>query len=245
MKFQPTRGLCLSFFMLGWFCANCSALAQDSSGLNPPAPSLTELVRRVIIETSKNGYEDQKHWNKSVTRFDGFKIHGMNVSPRKRSVRHGFCRKYAAELRNPDKTFHLQIQEISPPDNTRIVFLLESKIEARCEATFAHYVYGVKGLNGTTVADAEIRIRIQLSLDPQAEFSLDKPIPKLNLNARVEDVDFSLKDIDLHKVGVLDGKVVEVIGDGLKSIIEEVIQDQEKRVRSKLQKELDHGCRTR
>ncbi|WP_145197668.1 hypothetical protein [Thalassoglobus polymorphus] len=239
MKFQLTRGVCLSFFLLMFAVGASFAEEPALQSQHPVAPNLEELVRFVVIESSVEPYFNDKYWNKTSGRFDGFRIRGLRISKRKKEVRHGFCRKYSASLVNPEKHFQFEIKETTLPNFDGQAYLIETKLRARCEGTFAHYVYGVKGINGTTIADADVRVRLVVTLKPTAQFSITDPIPKFSLNAEVRDVDFKLKDIDVRKVGVLDGKFVEVLGDGFQEVFEQLIQNQEKRVKKKLQKELD------
>lgn len=244
MIIQSTRGICLSFFLFAMFTSATSLFAQDETVVESPvgvrqAPNLSDLVRDIIIESTKEGHVNEKHWNKTATRFDGLKINGLKISKRKKKVRHGFCRKYSAALRNPDQTFHLAIKEITIPGEDVTAYSIDAKLKARCEGTFAHYTYGVKGVNGTMISDADIRVRLIISIDPKAQFSLSAPIPRVQLNAKVRDVDFWLTDIDVHRVGILDGKLVELIGDGAEEALEELLQGQESQVKKKLQKKLD------
>lgn len=243
MRDQRTRGLRLSFFIAvisisQLLSATCVSAQEQSLG-EVATPNLSHLVRSIIVEATKEGFVDEKHWNKTATRFDGLKFRGFKISKRKKKVRHGFCRKYAASLINPDQTFTLDIQEFTVPNEDVIAFSIQAKLKARCEATFAHYTYGVKGLNGTLVSDADIKVRLIISFDPQTEFSLAEPIPRIQMNAKVRDVDFWLKDIDVRRVGAFRGKGVELVGDGLEDALEELLQTQESRVKKKMQKELD------
>lgn len=245
MTFKVARGFGLSLFLFGsvffFSDVSCSQAFAESDGPPslPAAPNLTELIRFVIIESSADGYTNEKNWNKTSKRFDGLRVRGLRISKRKKAVKHGFCRKYSASLKNSEKNFEFAIEETTIPNEDVLAFVVKARLRARCEATFAHYVYGVKGINGTTVADAEIRVKIVISLNPRTEFSLSEPIPKFYLNAQVRDVDFRLKDVDVRKFGVLNGKFVEIVGDGLRKALEELIQNQETRVKKKLQKELD------
>ncbi len=244
MKFQSTRGVCLSFFVWSFIVSanifSCS-FAEESLSVSQrsEAPNLEELVRFVVIESSSEPYRNEKYWNKTSRRFDGLRFRGLRISKRKKEVRHGFCRKYSASLVNPEKNFRFEIKETTVPNFDGQAYLIESKLRARCEGTFAHYVYGVKGVNGTTLADADLRVRLLVTMKPTASFSIAEPIPKFSLNAEVRDVDFWIKDIDVRKVGVLQGKFVEVLGDGFQEVFEQLVQNQEKRVKKKLQKELD------
>lgn len=215
------------------------ATAEGTNDANGLSPTLSDLVRTIIIEASREGYEDDRNWNKTSTRFDGLSIRGLNISRKKREVQHGFCRRYAARLIEPERTFQLEIEDLPPPEGKTLAYAIQARLKARCEATFAHFVYGVKGANGTTVADADVQVRIVLALSPKTEFSLLKPIPRVSLNAEVQEVRFKLKDIDARRVGLIDGKPAELLGDGLKEAFAQLLKNQEGRVKAKLQTRLD------
>lgn len=245
MKTVTARGRCLSLFYSGLVLCLMSSLAQAQAKIEPQehrveaAPTLADLVKSVLIASTAEGFTDERHWNKTATRFDGLKIRGLRISKRKKTVRHGLCRKYAVSLPNPEKHLQLKIEEVPDEDESSTAFVIRAAFKARCEATFAHYVYGVKGVNGTTLADADIHARLLITIDPQTHFSLAEPIPRLSLNMRVRDVDLWIKDVDVYKIGALDGKAAELIGDGSQEAIEQLVQTQENKIKRKLQTEID------
>lgn len=243
MNRLQTRDFGLSFFLivgLSSYLAYPSLVAADDTILPPkPAPKLADLVRDVIIEISRDGYVDERHWNKSVKRFDGFRVRGFDISRKSKKVRHGFCRKFSCSLRNPEQTFELTIEEATSPTREGLTFYVKGKMQLDCEAVFAHYLYGVKGLNGETKARADVRFRMIFACNPITEFSLDRPIPRIQMNASIRDVDFWLDDLDLQKVGIIDGDAAEVLGKGLEEAVEAMLQSQESQVRKRIQRELD------
>ena len=244
------RGFILSLFLLlGWLCANASAQPDNQSRPPLPAPnalvldesqSFADLIREVILHEAKEGYADEKHWNKTSDRFDGLKIRGLKISKRKKKVRHGFCRKYEAQLVRPEETFKLEIEQLPPSDdNSATTFVISSQLKARSEATFAQYLYGVKGLNGNAVANATLTMKIVLEIAPQAVFSFESPLPDFNINADVKDVQLRLKHFDLQKLGPIKGELAQIIGDGSEKAVEALLKRQESRIKKKIQKELD------
>lgn len=239
LNVHSARGYCLSLLLLMLFVSLIFADEAMQDTVRPQSPDLVDLVRFVIIQASADGYVSEKYWNKTSERFDGLRIRGLRISKRKKAVRHGFCRRYAAALEKPEANFALEIEDVKLPGEDLTAFAMTASLKARCEATFAHYVYGVKGVNGTTIAHADLKVRILISIDPRTQFSLSDPIPKIQLNARVRNVDLWLTDVDVKRIGVLDGKFVEILGDGAEEAIEELIQNQEGRLNRKLQKELD------
>ncbi|MEW4490036.1 hypothetical protein AB1L42_18275 [Thalassoglobus sp. JC818] len=202
--------------------------------------TLSGLIREIVIEAADDEVVDKKHWNKEAERFDGLKVRGLKISKRKKTVPHGFCRRYKAHLVKPDETFSLEIeQQESSPSDDAIRFLISTRLMVRSEATFAHYVYGVKGVNGTAIADAVVRAQVVLTISPQASFDWSSPLPKLHLNAEVKRVDLDLEKFRLQKLGPLGGDFAKVLGQGSREIVAALIDSQERQLHRKLQKKLD------
>ncbi|TWT51575.1 hypothetical protein KOR42_34630 [Thalassoglobus neptunius] len=202
--------------------------------------TLSGLIRDIVIEAADEEVVDKKHWNKETDRFDGLKVRGLKISKRKKSVPHGFCRRYKAHLVKPDETFSLEIeQQESSPSDDGIRFLISTRLKVRSEATFAHYVYGVKGVNGTAIADAVVRAQVVLTISPQASFDWNSPLPKLHLNAEVKRVDLDLEKFRLQKLGPLGGDFAKILGQGTREIVAVLIDSQERQMHRKLQKKLD------
>jgi len=202
--------------------------------------SLSDLVREILIHASRDGFDDEKHWNKSVTRFDGLKIRGLHISKRKKQVRHGFCRKFEAELIQPEETLSLEIRQLpAEKPGAPTQFVITAELKARCDATFAHYIYGVKGLNGSAVADATVRMKVALEISHELSISLDKPFSGFQLHGSVNSVQLKLKDLDLRQFGLIRGDAAELLGDGSREALEQLLQSQERRIKERLQKKLD------
>ena len=245
---RSARGTLPSLFLLNCLAAvlavshevSADELSDYSAQEQSPERTFSKLVREIVIHAAEDGFEETKHWNKTVTRFDGLSIRGLNIAQKRKRVRHGFCRRYDAVLVKPEETFRLEIEQLpADPDSHKSSFLVTAQLRARSEATFVHYVYGVKGLNGNAVAHATLQLRLILEIAPQFVFSLDSLVPDLHLNAEVAEVDLQLRDLDLQKLGPIKGDLAKIIGDGSREAVEGLIQAQESRIRKKLQKELN------
>jgi len=202
-------------------------------------PTVETLIRDIIIAAVEEPYVDDKKWNRTKRIFDGLKVDGLRISKRKKRVNHGLWQRYRVQLIKPEETLEIEVKELelAKGDDRKVVpFELMLRVRARCEATFVNWVLGVKGLNGTTVARATISIRIRMEVSPKVDFS-NGPLPLISLQPHVRDVDFWLNDLDLQRIGAL--RDVKLLGDGMRGAVEELMQQQEKKVKKKLQKKLD------
>lgn len=203
----------------------------------PKPPTLNDLIKQVLIEAVGDEYVDTKNWDKQRDRFDGFKVRGLKISKRKKAVNHGLWQKYKVALIRPEETLQIEVKQLpSRPNSNSVPFQISLRMRAHTEATVVNWVWGVKGVNGTSVADATIQVRILLDVTPETQFSLTNPL-KFTLTPKVNDVDLWLLDLDLKRIGVF--REVEFLGDGMRKAIEAMMETQEKKIRQKLQKKLD------
>lgn len=231
--------------------------AEDGPALRPlpvdslPAPAqpeappldastpLEKLVREAILELVPHIFVDETAWNRDTERFDGFRFRGLRIEERKKRVNHGFWQRYQVQLIQPEENLRITIRQLDDAPEKRVPFDVSTALRARIEVTYAFWTYGVKGLNGTTVADATIHTRIRLSVAPHTRFDNGSWLPTLALEPRVDGVWLRLKDLDVRRIGVIGPAVAEPLGDGSRKAIEAFMQSQSGRLKRQLQARLD------
>ncbi len=186
-------------------CLGCTvtASAQDAAA---PAPPLSLLIESIVRSSLPETFEDDRHWNKHQEVFSGFKVRSrgldVRISKREKSVRHGFWRKVTVTLLDPAQTFRLQINNVQPVGDGRYTFEVVADVRAQVVARFEHWNLDVKLLNGSTKADASLRLRADCSL--QWELTSDNELgPVVILKPDVVNVDLELQDLDLRRLGQL------------------------------------------
>ncbi len=242
-------------FFLGWlaFLALAgSAVAQStpatlpppSEVLHPPSQAvvpttLSDVVRLALLDSLKDKYVDERNWGGSVERWDGLRVRGWEISRRKKEVPHGAWQRYQTFLLRPDETLKVDVTQEDPAPDGSIPFTIVLSLRARCEATFMLWTYGVKGVNGTSVADATIRMRLVLKSKSQVKFSWSDPLPRLELRPTVQSVELRLVDLDARQLGVIRGDMAKVLGDGSRAAIDQLLQKQEGKIKERLQKQIN------
>jgi len=217
-----------------------SLSSEEISRESPQIPSnFSELLRILLLESMKSEYVDLKHWKGTAKRFDGFRVQGIRISKRERKVPHGLWRRYKVTLIRPEKTFHVEVEQLASAPNGAIPFSIRISLRAHCEATFVWWAYGVKGINGTAVSQATIHLQLLLDTNPRLKFNLNSPLPQIDLRPRVHSVELKLKDLDMEQLGILKGDVAEILGDGSRKAVEAMMQHQEEKIRARLQKSLE------
>lgn len=214
-------------------------VTPDQSGTDEPPPTLSELITLIVRECVPETYEDVEHWGMTDRRWDGLNINNFKTSRRWKEVNNGFWRRFSATLINPEETLLLEVQQLESTVAGETPFFIKATILARCEGTFAQWTYGVKGLNGTVVADATVELNLKISLVTTQQVSWQQLLPILALRPRVDDVKLRLRGFDVRKVGILGGTAADVLGNGTRSAVESLLGKQEKGIQRKLQKRFD------
>lgn len=255
-----TGGVRLPFFVLavGLWCTAASAqpvarpplAAPESAGSVPVEgtaatadvpvnPSLAQLLRVVLIEAVPETLTDDRHWDRDTERFDGFRVEGLKIIPRKKRVEHGFWQRYTASLLHPDETLQLVIQPLAETIDGRAAFDVTVMLKARIDADFAQWAYGVKGINGSVVSDATVHTRVRLVVAPQVKLDWDRLVPDVGLDVLVSEIDMRLRELHVHRIGIIDGWLARQIGDGSRNAVQALLQRQSKQIAKKLQSRLN------
>ena len=252
-------GICLALIVCGGLSSRKTALAEpeasvvkapvlpakepsvqagDFSVLNGPLiqehPSWSEVVRAVLLTAIPHQYEDLKHWGMTNEIFDGVRVQqrGLNIrlTERKRKVKHGAWHKYKVELIDPAQTLKLVIDHIRPQGPGQFLFDVRMASKLRCRADFEHWVLGIKGLNLSTVSEADVEVVAYCDLVIRTEFTQKSLLPDLIIEPRVQRVELFLRNLRVNRIGEIRGDVAKAIGEMARHDLENLIQAQEGRV---------------
>ena len=200
-------------------------------------PTWSETFRAVMLTAIPDQYEDLRHWGKTREIFDGLRVQqrgfDIRVSERKRKVNDGAWHKYKIELIDPARTLKLVIDRIEPRDFGRFQFDIRLAAKLRCRADFEHWVLGVKGLNASTVSEADIEMIAHCEVVIQAAPNPDSLLPDTVIEPQVKRVELFLKNLDVQRIGAIRGDLAKGIGDVSRHDIENLLQAQEPRVTRK------------
>jgi hypothetical protein len=110
-------------------------------------------------------------------------------------------------------------------------------VRANVVARFEQWNLGVKLLNGSTEANASLRLRAACSLDVSLQNKADTGAV-IVFAPDVKKVDLSLPNLDVKKFGELRGDVATDLFDGLEDVIEDLLQTQEDAVRKRARQQI-------
>ena len=210
----------------------------ESSVLNGPSikehPSWSEVVRAVLLTAIPHQYEDWKRWGMTNEIFDGVGVQqrGLNIrlTERKRKVKHGAWHKYKVELIDPAQSLKLLIEHIRPQGSGQFLFDVRMASRLRCRADFEHWMLGIKGLNLSTVSEADVEVVAHCELMIRTEFTQKSLLPDLIIEPRVQRVELFLRNLRVNRIGEIRGDIAKAIGEMARHDLENLIQAQEGRV---------------
>ena len=229
--------------------ARLTAQLAESGGLN-----LSLLIETLARNALKQEYVDDRKWNKEERVIEGWEWEQGKLRARKREVNHGLWQRYRLRPIDPEHQFRvtaLPLGEKSAVDQTAvnpkpatagsqpIRFELQVSTRVGVQADYAWWTWGVKGINGSVEADAQITARAVCSLTTITKFDPGSLLPDIRFCPGVEELHLRLEDLDLNRVFLLKGPVAREMGKGMRHTIEDILQKQEPRFLEKIQRSLD------
>jgi hypothetical protein len=226
-------------FVLGlavWFCAGPHACAQAAVAAWGVAPSLSNALRQLLLESLPEEFEDHDDWGQTKRVASGLKIktHGgkLHVEKRTKEVRHGLWKKYRATLVDPQKQLQLRIGDVHRESSGRIAFQVFLSARMQGEARVERWRQGVKLLNFMSEAESTIEARLDCQL--ATHLVPGKYLAGIALEPKVTTVSLRLADFDLMRVSKLDGAAAHELGNSLRDTIQKELRDQEPKLAAKL-----------
>ncbi|RLS58512.1 MAG: hypothetical protein DWH91_02275 [Planctomycetota bacterium] len=201
-----------------------------------------ELLRTTVIATVPAESVKDKHWGEKtevITRYDLKSKNGWpSLRPQTRKVNHGLWQRHTVTLLDPEKTLQMEFRDVAQEVDGTIRFTMQLQLRACVDTDFAHWVFGVKGLNGTVRADvtvaalARCAVKLDTVLPPGAIF------PAIQVTPTIETLKLNVRDIDTRQIGLVGGWAAEEIGDNARASVNSLLNDQTDEILARLRKQI-------
>ena len=116
------------------------------------ADAWAEIIRATVIATLPEKQVQDKHWGHTTAVFSRYEIKTrkgrLSMRPKTKQVNHGFWQRQTVTMLQPDETLQIEFQNVQRLPAGQLTFSMSVVFRARVSTEFAHWVYGVKGLNG-------------------------------------------------------------------------------------------------
>lgn len=211
--------------------------SADASSLDALEKTLTSLIRDAL----PSKYENEKQWGMTKQVFDGLKVEreGWKIETRRRRkpVNHGTWKRYEVTLVDPDEHFQLDLHDVSEIGDGRYRFDVVCSAKLHVFGRLSQWERGVQliSLSADATADARLRIvgTVGMKVDP---FKLP---PDISLDPKVTEASLELTKFRLNRVSELHGPLAKHLGEGLREVIDDKVDDVNRTLAAKLNQQID------
>ncbi len=207
------------------------------------ADAWAEIIRVAVLSSIPEESVDQKHWGQRANVVSHYKFSTrrgwFQARPVLKPVNHGFWHRHTLKLLNPDETLKLDFLNVNNPPAGPLSFTMRTVLQARVTSQFAHWVYGVKGLNGKADAVVTIAVDTDCSIDLTSDHRPGDLLPSIQIVPDVTGLRVRVLDIAARQVGLIRGDVAKELGDGSRSVVNAIINEYEGKILRDLRRKIE------
>lgn len=224
---------------------------QEKSGLPPTGEpdddvdlsgvaGLSGVLEALIRAHLPNHYENSKQWGKTKEVWSGVKFSrdGLRIDSQARHklVNHGQWKRYHIDLTQPNDRLELAVDNVRETDAHQLHFEVTTRVPLHVRGEIAHWERGVK--LGSLSSEAEALVHFQVGIDLGVEFDTKKLPPDVILRPVVTDARVQLAAFRLRRVGQFDGPLMKPLGQGLREVLDEKLEDTNANLVAKLNRQI-------
>jgi hypothetical protein len=216
--------------------------ADEAKPPEQPALNWSDIARGIVLAVVPRDYCDDKHWGNTDKVATGVRVRTKNgqvrLEQREKKVNNGLWRRVKVKLIDPEKNLKFEVRDLHKEDDGATHFQLFIEVRLKAESQFAVWAWGVKGINGTVESNMTVQGRADCSFVVETDRAEGAFLPEFVLKPAVETLHLKLTDVDTKRIGVINGKLAEELGDSSRKTVEDLLQDQEKKILKQVQKSL-------
>lgn len=206
------------------------------------SPILEDAVRRSL----PTSFKDESDWNRTHDFTKRLKVRGKWNSLKLERVReaknHGNWVRYLGHIEDPKQHVQIWIEDLNVGP-MRSTCQIHARVEFQGEAEYQQWLRGVRLLGVSVVAEATVKIRLDVQLD--SKWDRSKLLSTAEFTPTVTGGQIDLERFYVHRIGKAHGEVAEQIGEQLEgTLVKKVAKQNEKLVREAnkaIAKELENG----
>jgi hypothetical protein len=208
-----------------------------------PRGGWTNFLRELSHEVIPDEYEVRENWGHKQEVFSGFNVREGDLLPRisKRTkrVNHGVWRRFKVRLIRPDELrFEIRNTRLESAGGLSCEVLVSARL--RCTANAEFWNRGVRTGSATVQSDVTLKAVADFRVvGRQADPDNDSFFTEMIYSPEVADVKLRLTDLDVRRIGKVEGDAAEALGDASLKVVQHFIEEQEPRVRKRLREEIE------
>ena len=202
---------------------------------------LSAWVRWLVLRNLPPSFEDNRKWGKEKEVFNGINLRreGWKVETKRRmkTVKQGTWSRYYIEFVDPAHKLQINIQNIEYPKKGPVRVQTQIIAPLKLFGRVSEWRRDVQLISISTNADATVELNIDceihvivnpLKIPPDVEF---RPI--------VTDATVAMRDFKVHNISQLHGPLAELLGKGIREVLDDRLEDYREKLVLKMNSEID------
>jgi hypothetical protein len=202
---------------------------------------IDDLLTKIVLANMPREFEETKDWGGQDERWDGIKLRRegwrIETKRRKKMVNDGTWKKYKASLRNPEEEFSLQIKNMRETADGKLA--LETHVAAHLDidARQSKWLKGVQVYSVSANGHAKIRLRVDIEME--VKMGLANFPPDVILIPKATRAEIEVDEFRIDRISKIGGEVAQRISKNVQAQLEKKIAEKEKKLVTKINKQLD------
>ena len=208
---------------------------------NIATPEIVEWLEKMIRANLPEDYEDDRKWNRQKEVWDGIKLRreGLKIETKrkKKLVNAGTWTRYRIAIVEPEKNLWIQFNRLETLDDGRIAFAVTVDCALDVFGRLSQWARDVQLFSISANADAACRLTLEGTVEFQLNF-LKLP-PDIGIRPKVDTAHVDLTYYRVRRISQVGGDFAKVLGKGLRSVLDEKLEDLNGKLVDKINKQLD------
>ena len=201
---------------------------------------LQRLATAIVVENLPLKYEDNRDWGKTKRVFRGIKLRreGLKIETkrRKKHVNHGTWKRFRLTQINPRENTKARILNVRQLEDGRMAFRLELISRVNAYARLSEWNRGVRLASISLDADADVLLNLDCNVE--VEVLPTRIPPDVVIKPEVTDAGLRVRRFRVNRVSHFDGPVARELGDSLKDVLLDKVNDSRPKLVSKINRQI-------
>jgi len=202
---------------------------------------LSAWVRWLVLRNLPPSFEDNRKWGKEKEVFNGINLRreGWKVETKRRmkTVKQGTWSRYYIEFVDPAHKLQINIQNLEYPTKGPIRVQTQVIAPLKLFGRVSEWRRDVQLISISTNADATVELNIDCAIHVIVN-PLKIP-PDVELRPVVTDATVALRDFEVHNISQLHGPFAELLGKGIREVLDDRLEDYRDKLVVKMNSEID------
>lgn len=208
---------------------------------NIATPEMTAWLEAMIRANLPPMYEDDRKWNQQKEVWDGIKFRreGLKVETKrkKKLVNSGTWTRYRISIVEPEKNLWIQFQRLETLPDGRIAFAVTVDCALDVFGRLSQWARDVQLFSLSANADAACRLTLAGTV--QFQMNVLKFPPDVAIKPVVDEAHIELTYYRVRRVSQVGGDFAKTLGKGLRSVVDNKLDDMNGKLVDKINKQLD------